>query len=164
MNATYFPSVAEISNGQVDLQLIPTGNGTCPGDTDQVRSTKESIDAIIDVESLYCNSFIRTKEVIEKCFEKLKPNGVMLSLTFADKSWGFTGGECDYHAVFPEDGPMSGKGFSRYTTKNDIEKLYKLNDNKIERIEKQEYYYNQNNVIKEWIIEIKKLSVKEGRI
>ena len=72
----------------------------------------------------------------------------MLSLTFADKSWGFTGGECDYHAVFPEDGPMSGKGFSRYTTKNDIEKLYKLNDNKIERIEKQEYYYNQNNVIK----------------
>ena len=65
---------------------------------------------------------------------------------------------------FLKMGPMSGKGFSRYTTKNDIEKLYKLNDNKIERIEKQEYYYNQNNVIKEWIIEIKKLSVKEGRI
>ena len=142
--------------------LIDTKVGDYFNTLDEIED--ESIDAIIDVESLYCNSFIRTKEVIEKCFEKLKPNGVMLSLTFADKSWGFTGGECDYHAVFPEDGPMSGKGFSRYTTKNDIEKLYKLNDNKIERIEKQEYYYNQNNVIKEWIIEIKKLAVKEGRI
>ncbi len=142
--------------------LIDTKVGDYFNTLDEIED--ESIDAIIDVESLYCNSFIRTKEVIKKCFEKLKPNGVMLSLTFADKSWGFTGGECDYHAVFPEDGPMSGKGFSRYTTKDDIEKLYKLNDNKIERIEKQEYYYNQNNVIKEWIIEIKKISVKEDRI
>ena len=142
--------------------LIDTKVGDYFNTLDEIED--ESIDAIIDVESLYCNSFIRTKEVIKKCFEKLKPNGVMLSLTFADKSWGFTGDECDYHAVFPEDGPMSGKGFSRYTTKNDIEKLYKLNDNKIERIEKQEYYYNQNNVIKEWIIEIKKFSVKEDRI
>lgn len=34
-----------------------------------------SIDAIIDAESLYCNSFNRSKEIIAKCFDKLKVGG-----------------------------------------------------------------------------------------
>ncbi len=34
-----------------------------------------SIDAIIDSESLYCNSFDRSKEIVVKCFNKLKAGG-----------------------------------------------------------------------------------------
>lgn len=115
-----------------------------------------SVDAIIDSESLYCNSFNRTKDILRKCFDKLKSSGVMLSLTFADGTWGMTGEECDYHAVFPDDGPMKNKGFSRYTTKDDISNLYKLDNNTIERIERQEYFHTDFNVVKEWIIEVRK--------
>lgn len=115
-----------------------------------------SLDAIIDSESLYCNSFERSKEIIAKSFTKLKEGGAMISLTFADGTWGLDGEECDYHAVFPIDGPMGGKGFSRYTTKEDIDKLYKIDCNKIEKVEKQEYYHGENEIVKEWVIELRK--------
>src|SRR5574344_1708049 len=46
-----------------------------------------SIDAIIDSESLCCNSFERTKEIISKCLKKLKVGSVMMSLTFAEGTW-----------------------------------------------------------------------------
>lgn len=36
LNASYLPSAAEITAGQVLLTLTTTGNGTCPADTDQV--------------------------------------------------------------------------------------------------------------------------------
>ncbi len=116
-----------------------------------------SIDAIIDCESLYCNSFNVSREIIINCFEKLKIGGKMISITFADGTWGMTGPEIDYHAVFPEVGPLAGKGFSRFTTYDDIEILYKLENNVIEKIERQEYYYSENEVVKEWIIELRKL-------
>ncbi|HLG04056.1 MAG TPA: PKD domain-containing protein [Bacteroidia bacterium] len=36
LNATYTPSPSEISNGQITLTLITTGNGTCPPGSDNV--------------------------------------------------------------------------------------------------------------------------------
>lgn len=116
-----------------------------------------SIDAIIDSESLYCNTFSKSKKIIEKSFKKLKVGGVMMSLTFAEGTWGLQGEECEYHAVVPKEGPMFGKGFSRYTSQDDIMKLYKLDNNIIDRIERQEYYHTNDNVVKEWVIELKKI-------
>lgn len=115
-----------------------------------------SIDAIIDSESLCCNPFSYCQKVIAKSFDKLKVGGVMMSLTFAEETWGFGGCEIDYHAEMPTTGPLAGKGFNRYTTRDDIEKLYKLENNIIERVERQEYYYGEESVVKEWIIEIRK--------
>lgn len=115
-----------------------------------------SIDAIIDSESLYCNSFDNSKKIIKKCFDKLKNNGVMMSLTFSEGTWGFDEEEVDYHAILPLKGPMANKGFTRYCTKEDIDKLYKLENSVIERVERQEYYYDEESVVKEWIIEIRK--------
>ena len=116
-----------------------------------------SIDVIIDCESLSCNTFDIARKVIEKCFKKLKTNGKMLSITIADGTWGMQGPECDYHAVIPTEGPLAGKGFVRYTTYEDIQKLYKLDNNIIEKIERQDYYYSEKNVVKEWIIELRKI-------
>jgi SAM-dependent methyltransferase len=115
-----------------------------------------SIDAIIDSESLYCNSFNNSKKIIKKCFDKLKDNGVMMSLTFCEGTWGFDEEEVDYHAILPLKGPMANKGFTRYCTKEDIDKLYKLENSVIEKVERQEYYYSEESVVKEWIIEIRK--------
>jgi len=116
----------------------------------------ESFDAIIDIESLCCNSFTKTKEIIEVAFNKLKIGGKMLSITFAEGTWGFEGNEIDYHAVLPIEGPLKDEGFNRYTTKDDISKLYKLPCNNIINIERQELHRSDGNIIKEWIIEIEK--------
>ncbi len=118
---------------------------------------ENSIDAIIDVESLYCNNFTKSKQIIEKCFSKLKVGGVMLSQTFTDGTYGIVGEEIDYHAVMPTDGPMGNKGFTRYTTFDDIDKLYKLKNNEITNIERDELHLSNGEVIKEWIIELRKI-------
>lgn len=114
-------------------------------------------DGVIDSESLYCNTFDKSKVIVTKIFDKLKSGGVMMSLTFADGTFGTTGEECDYHAVNPTEGPMAGKGFTRYTTKSDIDELYKRENNVVERVERQEYWYNDTEAIKEWVIELKKV-------
>lgn len=116
----------------------------------------EYFDAVIDSESLCCNPFSYSHEVIKKCFAKLKKGGVMMSLTFAEGTWGMSGEEAGYHAVYPTEGPLSGKGLNRYVTRNDIFSLYKLKNNQIERIERQEYFFSDSEVIKEWIIEARK--------
>jgi len=114
-------------------------------------------DAIIDSEALYCNSFDKTKDIVKKSFEKLKYGGVMLSITFADGCWGMNDDECDYHTIVPKVGPLSGVGTVRYTTRADVDNLYKLETNVIEKIERQEYFLTETNVIKEWVIELRKV-------
>jgi cyclopropane fatty-acyl-phospholipid synthase-like methyltransferase len=53
----------------------------------------EYFDAIVDVESLYCNSFEDSKEIIENCLRKVKKDGYLFSQTFTDTSWGFNSKE-----------------------------------------------------------------------
>ena len=114
-------------------------------------------DAIVDVESLYCNSFESSRKIVEICFEKLKPGGLMFSQTFSDKTWGLEGNEVGYHAVLPVDGPMANMGYSRYTTKEDIDKLYNLVSNRIKNVELQELQLNNEKLISEWIVEVEKI-------
>jgi len=142
-----------------DENLVDNLFGTSVGDyydkLDDIED--ESLDAIIDIESLYCNSFDKSREIVQKAFNKLKVGGVMFSLTFADGTYGLDGENIDYHAVLPIDGPMADKGFTRYTTKDDIVKLYKLYNNEISNIERQELHLNNGEVLKEWIIELQKV-------
>lgn len=113
-------------------------------------------DAIIDVESLYCNSFEKSREILEVCFLKLKPGGLLFSQTFSEKTWGMQGKEVGYHAVDPIDGPMAHKGYTRYTTREDIEKLYGIDGSSIKNVELQELHLNNGKSICEWIIEVEK--------
>jgi len=117
----------------------------------------ETFDAIIDLESLYCNPFDRSREIVQKSFSKLKKGGLMFSLTFADGTYGLDGENISYHAVSPTKGAMANMGFTRYTTKDDIEKLYKLDNNEIVDIQRQELHLSDDEVIKEWIIALKKV-------
>jgi SAM-dependent methyltransferase len=113
-------------------------------------------DAIIDVVSLYCNSFERSRQIIELLFSKLRPGGLMFSQTFSDKTWGLVGEAIDYHALLPIDGPMAHKGYKRFTTKDDIDMLYKIDGNHIKNVELQELHLANGKTISEWIIEVEK--------
>ncbi|MCB9426835.1 MAG: class I SAM-dependent methyltransferase [Flavobacteriales bacterium] len=113
-----------------------------------------TFDAIIDVESLYCNSYERSKEILEIAIAKLKDKGVLYSQTFAEGTWGLEGEEVGYHAVLPKSGPMKGLGYSRYSTHEDIEDLYTRANSKITSIERNELHTNGGNCIKEWIVEV----------
>ena len=50
----------------------------------------------------------------------------MFSQTFSEKHWGFSEvNEVEYHAAYPDKGPLAAKGYARYSTREDIDKLYK---------------------------------------
>ncbi len=78
-------------------------------------------------------------------------------MTFANGTIGVSGKEIDYHAVMPIDGPMAHKGFTRYTTREDIGRLYKNSQSLIESIERQDLILASGDSIKEWIIECRKI-------
>ena len=62
-----------------------------------------------------------------------------------------------FHAVFTGLGSMREKCLVRYTTYEDIFELYKMENNKIDYIHKEKYYFSKDRVKKEWIIELTKL-------
>ena len=115
-----------------------------------------TFDAVIDCESLYCNDFEKTRQIVKKIFDKLKKGGTLFSMTFADGTWGTDGEEIGYHGVRPQIGPLGGTGYGRYTTRNDIDEQYKLGNNQIINIERQDLYLMNQEVIKEWLIEVQK--------
>ncbi|MCR9203342.1 MAG: class I SAM-dependent methyltransferase [Halobacteriovoraceae bacterium] len=115
-----------------------------------------SLDAVIDIESLYCNKLDSSRKIVEEVFRVLKPGGKFFSMTFTEETWGLCGEEVDYHAVYAEEGPMKNAGLSRYTTREDIDILYKLDNNKIVSIEKQVRYLPTDHIIGEWVIEVQK--------
>lgn len=116
----------------------------------------EFFDAVIDIASLCCNNFSKTMEIIDKSITKLKQGGRFFSITFDRGTWGLEGEEVDYHMVVPKDGPLAGLGPQRFTTKEDIYKLYKRDNTEIEFIHREDYYYSDKHVIKQWIICVRK--------
>lgn len=132
--------------------------GILQGDYAEVLAGFEDayFDAIVDMESLCCNSFEKSRNIVDICFSKLKPGGLMFSQTFSEKTWGMQGETIGYHALQPTEGPMAHKGYTRYTTREDIEKLYKLDNNRIKNVELQELHLHNGQSISEWIIEVEK--------
>ncbi|HLP11656.1 MAG TPA: hypothetical protein VK177_06945, partial [Flavobacteriales bacterium] len=49
LNATYTPTAAEIAAGSVTLTLTTTGNGTCPGDDDNITIFYNTFDGVLNV-------------------------------------------------------------------------------------------------------------------
>jgi cyclopropane fatty-acyl-phospholipid synthase-like methyltransferase len=110
-------------------------------------------DAIIDYESLYCNPFARTQEIVKKAVAKLKKNGKFFSVTFSERTWGFEGTQVDYHAVVATEGPLANKGFSRFSTKEDVTSLFNNNELEITNLELIERHLGNERTVSEWVVE-----------
>ncbi|EMG6304611.1 class I SAM-dependent methyltransferase [Campylobacter coli] len=86
----------------------------------------ESFDCIIDSCSLCCNDFKKTQRIFNKAILKLKPNGKFFSSTIAKGIIGYDKNKEDFQ--LPNDGIYTHIGMIRFSSKEDIQKLYK-NDN-----------------------------------
>ncbi len=113
-------------------------------------------DLIIDIASLCCNSFSKSKNIIDKALKKLKKGGRLFSITLGEGTYGLNGDEIDYHMVIAS-GHLLPNLPTRYTTLEDIYKLYKREETEIEFIHREEYYYSEKEAVKQWVISVKKI-------
>ena len=112
-------------------------------------------DVIIDNEFSCCLDFEETNKLYTKLHKSLKKNGKIFIRAFSDKSYGYGSGiNISHNAFIPKIGNTQ-MGLQRFTSKSDINKLYKkfeiLYLEKITRT-----IDNLNNKIDEWIIILKK--------
>jgi SAM-dependent methyltransferase len=123
------------------------------GDISVLDFVENTFDAVIDHEAVYANSFDNAKLIYSEMARVLKPGGKFFSRTFAVGTWGDqTGEKLGYNAYAVAEGPMQGKGYTRFTSFGDIRELI---DSQIliESIETVSRTLNERtaNVI-EWII------------
>lgn len=144
-------SIQRLHNNHLDENI----GKIITGDYFKLLDTFEEnyFDAIIDVESLYCNPFKRTKEIVAKAFKKLKSGGKMFSMTFANKEWLCDDEDVEYHAI---NNPKI-RGYFRYTTREDIDTIYKNDQNKLDSVEMLELHGNDGKSRQEWIIQLSKI-------
>jgi len=110
-------------------------------------------DAVVDVEAIYCNDLENSKRIYRELFRVTKPQGKLISITFAAKSWGDgVGAKVSHNTWVVSEGPLSGKGMGRFTDQNDIPDL--IGGFMLENLEMVTRTVNGlKNEIREWIIE-----------
>ncbi|TJY41965.1 class I SAM-dependent methyltransferase [Cohnella pontilimi] len=134
-------------------QEVPNWNGEIRiGDILELPYVDNLFDAVIDNQAISCNSFESAQRMYRETHRVLKPGGKFYSRTFADGSWGDqTGTSVGHHAWIVSEGPLLDKGFSRFTTKEEIPDL--TNPLHIDEVELLSRTVNNGaNTIKEWII------------
>lgn len=143
----------EIAKKRLNAECAGWGGELRCGDITNLPYPDNTFDGVLDVEAIYSNSIENSKRIYEELFRVTKPGGKMLSITFAPKTWGDgTGERVGHNAWIVSEGPMTGKGFVRFTEKDEIEGL--VNGFKVENLELVTRTTNTlKNEIREWIIE-----------
>jgi SAM-dependent methyltransferase len=94
------------------------------GDIIQLPFDEGFFDAVIDNEALCCNSFNDSQLIYQAMARVCKVSGKLFSRTFATGCWGDkTGQSVGHNAWIVAEGPMSGKGYTRFTDIDEVEKL-----------------------------------------
>jgi SAM-dependent methyltransferase len=83
-----------------------------------------TFDAIIDSEAVYCNDFEESCGIYREMYRCAKPGGKLFVRTFATGSWGDgIGTTLGMNRFVADDGPLAGKGPSRFTSENELAEL-----------------------------------------
>lgn len=94
------------------------------GDITQLSAKDASFDCVIDCEAVYCNSWDDSRRIYEDMHRVAKPGGKMFVRTFATGSWGDgTGSRLGPNSYRADVGPLAGKGFSRFTSREQLPEL-----------------------------------------
>lgn len=137
---------------RLDNEIIGWTGEVIQGDILNIPYEDNFFDAVIDSEAIYANDFENAKKIYNEIFRVLKPNGKLFTKHFANGCWGDqTGEKVGYNAWIVDDGPMLGKGLSRFATEEDmILLLDKFQILEFEIISRS--CENQKHLIKEWIV------------
>ncbi len=94
------------------------------GDIESLPFPAEQFDAVIDNECVYCNNFEASVRIYGEMARVSKPGGRVFSRTFATGSWGDgTGTLTGRNYWLCSEGPLQGKGASRFTAPEEVPEL-----------------------------------------
>ena len=81
-------------------------------------------DAVVDIEAVYCNPYATSKQIYSEMARVVRGSGKLFSRTFAIGCWGDKTGEMVGHnAWIVAEGPMEGKGYTRFTDIREVNEL-----------------------------------------
>lgn len=105
---------------------VPDWKGDlCQDDMLNLDYPDNRFDAVIDNEAIYANSFEHAQTMYKEAHRVLKPGGLMFSRMFTDETTGYgTGQQVGLHAFMVDTGPMAGKGYTRFTTRECLTTLF----------------------------------------
>ena len=123
------------------------------GDMTSLSFSDALFDAVIDNEAIYSNSVEDSIKIYAELARILKPGGKLFSRMFATETWGYgTGQQVAYNTFIVSEGPMQGKGLSRFTAEKDIPLLTgsRFELDPLEWVQRS--VEGGRHVIKEWIV------------
>lgn len=122
------------------------------GDIGRLPYPDGSFDAVIDSEAVYANPRDAARRMYREAARVTKPGGQLFSRCFAKGSWGDgTGQPAGEMAWYCGEGPLAGKGFSRFTAREEIPVLLDgWNVSSVEMISRSAE--NLTRSVDEWII------------
>ncbi|QSX39720.1 class I SAM-dependent methyltransferase [Shewanella cyperi] len=133
-------------------QEVPEWQGELlQGDILQLPYEDNSFDAVIDNEAIYANSFENAVQMYKEIHRVLKPGALMFSRCFTEQTTGYGSGTAlGKHAFLVSEGPMTGKGYTRFTTRECLEEL--LQPFKVNELQCISRHSDGGDKVSEWII------------
>jgi SAM-dependent methyltransferase len=133
------------------------GGELITGDISSLPWPDGHFDALIDCEAVYCNDLENSRAIYREMFRTARSGGRLFVRTFATGSWGDgLGQRLEPGRFIADEGPLEGKGASRFTAYEQIPELLSpwqiVEVNLITRT-----LDAQRHSVREWIIEGHKL-------
>jgi len=131
----------------------PRGGTLRTGDMLDLQWGDATFDGVIDSEAVYCNDFDESCRIYREMHRVTRPGGRIFVRTFASSTWGDgTGERLGQRRYVATEGPMAGKGASRFTDRDEIAAL--LGPWRIESVDRiSRSVDDERHAIVEWIVQ-----------
>jgi SAM-dependent methyltransferase len=142
---------------RLDVEVPGWQGELAEGDVCSLPYSDNCFDAVIDIECIYANLYDDARRIYQEVRRVLKPNGKLLSKMFSSGSAGDgTGSKIGHNAWLVAEGPLAGKGTSRFTGESEIDGLLSpLMVISIDRVSRSEG--NRSCEIVEWVVIAEKM-------
>ncbi len=121
-------------------------------DMTALKFSDNYFDAVLDIEACCCNSFEDAQKIYAEMVRVLKPGGKLYSRCFAKGTYGDeTGKPMGHNAYITDVGAMAGTGLTRFTSRDDIDRLLPINLS-ITELDQIQRGILTGNLIIEWCI------------